>query len=269
MSRITDINYTLPIIEALTPHDVLESGANRPLLITGANSQGVKGDYVVKFRNAQRMSAEACMRELISLFIARELEIQSVSPVIIHISAEFVELLQGKSIWQIASQSIGHNFGSEYIKGEKTLLVPEELNSYQLPFAQSIFIFDVFIQNPDRTVNKPNMLTDARDITIFDHELAFGFIFDLFKNPTPWIISNADMIWINQHVLLPRIRGKEFDFEGFMERLLRLDANFWDKAWNLLPPQWRVNQFEQIREYLSSIVAHADSFMIELKKLMS
>jgi len=69
MSKITEGNYTLPIIEALSPHESFESGANRPLLITGADVTGKKGDYVVKFRGAARMSNEACMRELLAAFI--------------------------------------------------------------------------------------------------------------------------------------------------------------------------------------------------------
>ena len=64
MSKITEENYTLLIIEALSPHESFESGANKPLLITGADINARKGDYVVKFRGATRMSNEACMREL-------------------------------------------------------------------------------------------------------------------------------------------------------------------------------------------------------------
>lgn len=215
MGKITDAGYVFPLIEALSPHEIFETGANRPLLITGVNTDGEKGDYVVKFRGAARMSNEACMRETLSLFVAAELDIKAVSPVVVNISSEFVELLLGNDAWQPASQSLGYNFGSEYIKGLKTLLPTEDLNQNQLPHGQAIFAFDVLVLNSDRTNSKPNMLTDGHDIAIFDHELAFGFIFDLFKNPEPRLIKEADMVWINQHCLLQKIKDQSFDYESF------------------------------------------------------
>jgi hypothetical protein len=104
-------------------------------------------------------------------------------------------------------------------KGYDTILPGQGLNNHQLPFAQTIFAFDVFIQNTDRTNNKPNMMTNGYEMVIYDHELAFGFIFDLFTNPQPWVIRNVDLEWINKHVLLSRIKGKDFDFDGFSKRV--------------------------------------------------
>lgn len=128
MSKITQENYTLPIIEALSPHESFESGANKPLLITGADVNGRKGDYVVKFRGAARMSNEACMRELLAAFIAAHLGIRIVSPVIVNISQNFVELLIGNDAWQYANKSLGFNYGSEYIKKYSTILPTQDLN---------------------------------------------------------------------------------------------------------------------------------------------
>jgi hypothetical protein len=116
MGKITDPAYSLAVIEALSPHETFESGANKPLLITGVDATGKKNDYVVKFRAAERMSNEASMRELLALFIAAEMGIKAIEPVIINISQAFVDLLVGNSAWQYASQSIGYNFGSEYIQ---------------------------------------------------------------------------------------------------------------------------------------------------------
>ncbi|MGB8190842.1 MAG: HipA family kinase [Chitinophagaceae bacterium] len=268
MNKITEVGYVLPVIEALSLHEVFNSGANRPLLITGVDSGGVKEDYVVKLRSAERMSNEACMRELLALFIAAEMDIKSVSPVVINISPQFVDLLVGDNEWQVTSQSIGLNFGSKYIKGPKTILVGENLNSHQLPYAQAIFAFDILIQNADRTVNKPNMLTDGAEIIILDHELAFGFVFDLFKNPTPWQIREKDKEWINKHCLLTSVKGRDFDYQVFCDRLDRLDENFWQRAWNLLPVGWQCDQFRQIKEYFTAICANKTTFILELKKVM-
>lgn len=166
-------------------------------------------------------------------------------------------------------KSIGYNFASKYIKGFKTFVTGQGLNNHELPAAQNIFAFDVLIQNSDRTHNKPNMMTDGQEIIIYDHELAFGFVFDLLKNPAPWELREFDYQWINNHVLLSRIKGKEFDYAAFSKRFDTLDENFWRAAWDLIPRQWRSGQFEQIKSHLSVICKHKEAFITELKKLMS
>lgn len=269
MTKITHPHYNLKIIEALSPHKLFETGANKPLLITGVDVNGNKGDFVVKFRSAERMSYEASMRELLAAFIAIEMEIVIVNPVLVNISQNFVDLLLGDNAWQYASTSLGFNYGSEYIKDYSTLIISQRLNNNQLPYAQTIFAFDILIQNSDRRVDKPNMITDGKEIVIFDHELAFGFIFDLFKNPRPWEIRESDMQWINNHCLFPKIKGENFDFDDFSQRLDNLDNNFWDQAWNLIPNEWCSEQFNLIRNHITAILENKGAFILELKKLMS
>lgn len=269
MRKITDPDYRLPIIEALSPHKLFETGANKPLLITGVDVNGNKEDYVVKFRSAERMSYEASMRELLACFIAMQMDIKIVNPAIINISQNFVDLLLGNNSWQYGSASLGYNYGSEYVKNHSTIIINQSLNNFELSYAQTIFAFDILIQNSDRRDAKPNMLTDGKEIVILDHELAFGFIFDFIKNPNPWEIRQADLHWINNHCLLPKIKGKDFDFDSFSERLDNLDNNFWDTAWNLIPIEWRSDHFNLIRNHFTAISENKNSFILELKKLMS
>jgi HipA-like kinase len=186
-----------------------------------------------------------------------------VNPVIVNISREFVELLKGDDSWQYASKSLGYNYGSGYIKNYQVLPVNQPLNSSQLSYAQTVFAFDVLIQNPDRTVDKPNMLTNRKEIIILDHELAFSFIFDLVTNPNPWIIKQANLTWINHHYLLPKIKGKEFDFEKFSKRIGYLDDNFWETSWNLIPENWRRDQFETIKNHFTAISENKAAFILE------
>lgn len=84
--KITDPNYFLPIVEALTPGDVLDTGTTQPNVIRGICHQTqVKSDYVVKFRAAQRMSPEASARELVAAFIAMELGFNIPAPAIVNV----------------------------------------------------------------------------------------------------------------------------------------------------------------------------------------
>lgn len=101
MSKITENGYILPLIEALGPLDSFETGANKPLLIRGVDNNGNKGDYVVKFRRAERMSAEASMRELLAAFIAKQMQIPVINPAIVNVSRAFINLLQGSRLLEI------------------------------------------------------------------------------------------------------------------------------------------------------------------------
>ena len=269
MKKITEKGYILPIIEALSPHESFESGANRPLLITGADKKGAKSDYVVKFRGAERMSNEACMRELLATFIAAQMGIKAVSPVVVHVSEMFVELLKDTNTWQYANKSLGFNFGSEYIKRFSTIIPAQDLNNHQLEFAQTIFAFDIFIQNPDRTIEKPNMMTDGTEIVIYDHELAFSFIHNIFPSPSPWEIQPVDLEWIRKHCLLPKIKGKEFDYKELSQRFNNLDEHFWDTARALTPDEWLSDQFDRIKQHITAICNNRKAFITELKKLLS
>lgn len=268
--RITDQDYVLPIVEALAPHETFVTGANRPLLLTGIDQFGTKDDYVVKFRAAERMSDEACMRELIGLFLAKQMGISCVDPAVIHIGDDFVDLLRGNDAFQLASKSLGYNAGSKYTRDHKTLVMNQALNDHQLPAAQGIFLFDVLIQNSDRRHEKPNMMTDGRDIVIFDHELAFSFVFDIFPNPKPWEVREVDRTWINDHTLLQRLRGKGCDYEGLSQRFDTLGEPFWGRAWELLPNIWQLSeQFGKIKGHIDTICANREAFITQIKMLLA
>ena len=222
----------------------------------------------MKFRGAGRMSSEACMRELLAAFIARQMEIPVISPVIISISQAFVDLLQGTNSWEYANKSLGYNFGSEYIKRYSTIIPNQIFTDRQLHCAKAIFAFDVTIQNPDRTNEKPNMITDGNEIIIYDHELAFSFLMNIFPNPRPWEIQDTDLGWIKNHCLWPTIRHKPYDFEEYFSRFNNLDEDFWVTAKNLIPAEWLTDQFDKIKQHFLAICNNKDAFILELKKLM-
>jgi hypothetical protein len=270
MKKITDSDYRLPEIYALRFNENFSQSANKPVLLSGIDKHSQeKGDFVVKFKNTGRMSTDASMRELLAGFIAMQMGIPVVEPVIIEITPAFVNLLIGNEAWVAPDKSLGHNYGSIYIREHTTLLLNKGLNNRQLPLAQDIFAFDMFIQNPDRTNNKPNLLTEGNDMIILDHEIAFGFIFASFITANIWAMKDNDKAWIRDHCLFPHIKGKEFNFEGFSAKLGNLTETFWDKAARLVPAEWFSDQFETIKNILSRICADRKHFILELKKIMS
>ena len=266
---ITDPNYRLPQLTARQYDNTFRSGANQPGLITARDQltrQSV--NCVVKFRGAERMTTEACARELLAAFIAQEWGIRVVEPVLVDVRPEFVELERGKPHYQLLVNSIGLNVGSVYIRGYDTIPVYQPLNDVELPQAQHITLFDIFIQNADRRIEKPNLMSNGQELVIYDHELAFSFIQALFRNPTPYQLREHDRGWIENLFLLHKIKRFPLPETSILQAISRLDNNFWDRAFDLIPSAWRTDQLTEIRSFLTQIVNNADVFLQSIKPFL-
>lgn len=267
---IKNPKYHIPVIHALNYFHVFSTGTNQPLVIRGIEEKSnQKMDAVVKFRAAERMSEQACMRELLAAFIAKEWGISVVDPAIIIITAKFLNTLRGEPIYDIASRSVGLNVGSVLEKDKRDIAILEPLSKEQKLQAIRIFCFDAFIMNTDRTIQKPNMISDGDVITIFDHEIAFSFIFDIQRNPEPWKFRQIDINFLEDHCLFNKIKGDSFPKEFLEENLEKLDADFWDRAEQLIPDEWLSEQFTDIRDYLNTIIDHRDQFINQLQRVLA
>ncbi len=267
--KITDYDYSLPIIEAQDDIKTLSAGRNKPLLLRGmCQNTFEKDDYVVKFKNSKEMSIESSARELLASFIALQLELSVPTPVLINISDGFVKTMKGKESYIDALNSIGINFGCRFMAGYTDVVKNQTFTENQKSQLNEIFPFDIFISNSDRRIDKPNLLTDGSNILIFDHELAFGFVFDIFKNKTPWEFRPQDKEWIKNHFLYPYLKNKFPDFSILINKLTRIDDVFWNKAFSLIPQDWNTQQLIEIKGYTESLIIHKDLFLQELKNIL-
>jgi hypothetical protein len=270
MPKITEISYFLPEIIALNGVQNFNTGTTRPMLVRGVCKQtGDKSDYVVKFRNGTRMSINSSCNELVASFIAMELDLYVAEPAIIDIVPEFVDTLIGMDGYKNALNSPGFNFGCKYVEGLFEFTNNQKLTTGQYFNSQQIFSFDIFISNADRRVDKQNMLTDGEKILIFDHELAFGFIWDIIKNPIPWLITQTEMSWIKKHYFYSILKGKEHNLDTFVDKLSTLDGNFWGKLYQLIPDEWHGEHLDKIKNNLSLLVENRTHFKEELKRILS
>ena len=272
--KISDPKYFLPEIEALEAGPILKSGRTRPMMIRGVCLQDhSKGDFVVKLKGSAHMWESSSLFEILGAFIARELDFYVPEPVVINISAEFVDtMLFSHENYSIATKSIGHNFGTSLQIGFQEVVRGQSLNQELIKQLQNLFAFDVFIGNPDRRIDKPNFLTNGKEIMLYDHELAFSFtqLFSFARNPNPWNILNGDMEWLSKHYCFDYLSGNSHDFSTFADHLSVLDDDFWNKAWTLIPDDWKNknDHFNVIKEYITKIVANRNHFANELNRVL-
>jgi len=269
--KLSDPNYHLPQIEALRAGRVMASGTTQPMSLEGVDREtGEKGQFIIKFIKSPRMSEVSSARELIAAWIALELNLPVVEPVVIHVSQDFVESMRGREGFLTASQSLGENFGSRYKSGFQELLVGQKFSGKMEEMALRIYGFDSFITNPDRGHQKSNVNTNGEEFLIFDHELSFSHvtILPFLRSKTPWILSEHEKTLFEKHVFYPYLKGKEQDFTTFAFDLQRINDDFWQKVNAFLPAAWRTSEVDEIRAYLTEIVNHRDEFSDQLTQTL-
>ena len=248
--KITDYDYTLPIIEALIAYKT----TNNQLLIRGINLENqIKGDYFVN-------DNQAVSRELLASFMASKLDLNVPSCALINVNSELLKDLQ--------SNISALNFGTEYKSGCYGIIRNQTLSEFQRLQINQIFPFDIFISNVARRTENPNLLTDGNNLLIFNHQSAFDFLNDGYKNKTPCEFRPQDMDWIKSHVFFPYLKNKFPDFSILVNKLTRLDDNFWNKAFSLIPDEWKTDELEEIKSHCQAIIAHKDAFLQSLKNVL-
>ena len=191
-------------------------------------------------------------------------------PVIVNISDEFAETMERHENYEVASRSLGYNFGSTLQNGYQELLSGQPLNKDLQSRLLDLFAFDVLIGNTDRRGDKPNFLTNGEDLLIFDHELAFSFTQQLpfARNPSPWLNLHRAKTWKPEQNSYQQLKGNSHNFANFVTRLSVINEAFWTKAWNLIPEDWRNEHFDVIREYLTRVIEHRNEFASELNRVL-
>ncbi len=268
---ITDSDFNIPIIFAETILKALTESANKPFVISGIDKANlIKDEYVVKLNASERMYLGARLRELLASLIATEIGIATPKPAIIEISRELAETRKGFADYIRFNESIGLNYGTKFLGENVVQFMPRSEGSYKniIKPLQQIFIFDLFIENSDRSYDKPNLLVKGNELYVIDHEIAFGFLMDIRKNPTPWHFDNSMQNLISKHCLYANLKGRHFLAQDFFENFHKLNKRFWDATYNLLPQEWRTDDFDKIRDHLQLKVDHITEFKNEIMEIL-
>lgn len=254
--------------------DKFQTGRTIPLLVSGVcMSTQEPGEFVVKLRNNE-ITEQHYINELIGSLIALQLGLKVPEPVVINISENIQKAYIGKEYALMLGNSLGYCFGSQYINGFMSFTKNQILNAEQLDMAIKIFVFDAFILNPDRGTNpdKQNMFTDGKDICIFDHESAFGFIRDIFEYKTPWLLKEHDISWLKNHHFYTYVKDYEIKILTFIDELMALNDIFWNKVETIIPDEWKNddinNNIIKIKLYLSAIIKNKEIFKEQFKLIL-
>lgn len=280
MLKITDKDYQLWNYLPLMYIQELSSGRTKPLLMRCICQENkIKDDIVVKI-NDNVMSNDAKCREIIAAFIAafiaNQLDILVAEPVLVNIDDNTLLAFKDTEHYTKVAQAQGKNFGNKWAgNGYNEFIKGFNLTEEIFFKALHIFIFDVFIMNPDRKFEKQNLKTYQNEIIIFDHESSFAFLFDILPNPSPWNFAEYDKNWIKNHLFYQEIKKNYKNFnvsdniDAFINVLHKIDYQFWQKTKSLIPTEWQKNhnQIEDIQKRFDLIVQNINNFSNSIKQL--
>lgn len=240
-------NIDIAKLEAWAYHPTPLNGLSKPAHLT-ANGPNREKTVVAKFKGSVRNRELSLAAEVLCSLFANDLKIRVPTPFLVHISREFACTVQG-SHRDLLIRSEGWNFASEYLFPGYSVVQPHSVIKRKLMrSAADILAFDVFIQNYDRQLSNPNLLTNGEEMCVIDHESAFSPIFDAgsFK------VENLNLDHYYQHVLFHSIDKEEVNYSGLEEAIGKVSQERVQAYFEALPPDWRgeVDRLRKLADYL-------------------
>jgi hypothetical protein len=222
--------------------------------------------FVVKLRGGIEQRERGLAYELYASLLARHFGILCPRPAAVLIerdlAAVIVEGLSGDPRRsQIVRDSIGLNFGCQFLVNLTVWPVDKYVPAAMQEAAIKVYAFDALIQNPDRTFSNPNLGSRGDDLFIFDHESAFSFLLAIFPSKSPWKLITEG--YLDRHVFSRALRQVPFPSD-FTQSLSALSDGLLNGLSDQIPDDWKSEDIPRIGSHLALIREHAVEFAEEV-----
>ena len=259
-----------PILTAVRFARFMDTGRTKPAIFACEDLSGTfAGEYVVKLRGGIETRESGLLRELLAAKLAEYFRIDSPQPALIRIEESLAELISGiePSRTTCIRDSVGLNFGTKLASGYSIWPVDRYIPDALRQSAVDIFAFDAVIQNPDRRFDNPNLFVNGDSVLIFDHEMAFSFLLDIFPSATPWELRGQK--YLEKHVFYSRLKSKSIDLEAFIQTLSALSDTLLESFMTDIPDEWNNDSVPKISQHIRSIREHASAFNEEIRRFLA
>jgi hypothetical protein len=259
----------IPYVTATGFHRFLQTGRTNPAIFYCESTSDEVTDYVVKLRGGmERRSGPVC--ELYAAMLAKHLGLFSPSPAMILIQEDLAlaiaDIETDPRRAAIIRDSIGLNYGCEFLPNVVTWPEGQSIPGALVEEGMKVYGFDALIQNPDRGFDNPNLGTYQNKIVVFDHELAFSFLLEIFPSREPWKL--AEERYLDDHVFANQLKEEMFP-EDFTQRLSALTADVLQMFASVFPPEWQLDDLPKIEAHLGLMQEHAAEFAEEVLRRLA
>ncbi len=237
--------------------------ATASLADVGTAPQPNSISFVLKYPGSPEFRPSMLYSEMLTSLIARHVGISTPTPAVVEITAQFAAAANNVLPSYGCHHSIvpGLAYGSEYIRtGLRPIIAGMSMTSTQLAQAALIYAFDLLIQNSDRKVDNPNCQQYRDGYIIYDHELAFSFVYILGEGAKPWQLPDNSH---RNHLFYRDLRGRDIDWMQVLAPFRTLTDELLNEFHSKIPFQWDAYS-GKIRKHLSEVIINIEDFGKEL-----
>lgn len=159
--------------------------------------------------------------------------------------------------------------GVEYREGLLLPLSPGHLSGELLASAADVFVFDLLFQNFDRPSHNPNCAHSSDGLFVYDFDLCFSFIKDIFPDLEPWRLAKYRS-QAAAHVFYPELRRQRegLDFGGVGSQVVEFAANKMQAILSEVPGEWGRNA-GLVSEHTTRLAEHASSLQLGIHEVLA
>lgn len=249
---------------------VMTEGRTCPILCGCTDQKGAfAGEFVIKLLGQPASSGRGALYELVGSRLAEHFGILTLEAAVADISPAFAQFLAASQprLAKTIQSNIGLNFATRVANPMATWLTGRVIPEVMFQDATNIFAFDALIQNPDRRVQKPNVLTRGDDLYVYDHEMAFSFLSAIGNSQRPWELDRE--AYLDNHVFFTRLKSKNISLDEFKQRLDSLSIEALQKTREEIPAQWLHSDLDRIEAHLIDVRKHSSEFVEQVKRRLA
>lgn len=260
----------LSTVKAVTFVKALRSGRTCPCLMLCEGEDGAQKETVVKLYAGKECTRTGLICELLASLFAQDLDLAVPTPFLVEIDKDFYTGISDPDMAERFRKSVGLNFGTQHL-GAGYITWPQErsIPACLLQDAFEIFAFDLLIQNPDRRKDKPNLLRKGDELVIFDHEMAFSFLYALVPDEYPW--DGKGLEFARNHVFYGGLKGRDLSWDRLQGALEAVDDRRLGIYVDALPDDWRNdsgNTEVRIQKYLKLARDNSKAFFQKITEVL-
>lgn len=258
----------IPILKATSYQKTMITGRTKPCLFFCEDEGGNNSsEYIVKLKAGMENGSNGLTAELLASQLAQVLDIPTPEPAIIYIDPLLAEAVSDADLSDKIRNSAGMNFGSKVLTGGfDTWPVGKAIPPSLKVLASEIFAFDALIQNPDRRVDKPNILWKGNELYVIDHEMGFSFFYEILPLANPWQITTLG--FLKSHLFYTGSKGHSINIDRFAGALELLTDDVLNEMVSNIPAEWQNDNISKITTHIKEITNHVNEFIDEIRRIL-
>lgn len=256
----------LPLLKATSFNRIIRLGGHSKPWIVSTQ----EGNYVTKLYKTIDLEARNKMAaEVLGNLLAKEFDLNVPEAAIIEFDDNFRMSLGMEEEEILSTLDERSKFGSLYLD-ESYLYSPFTDYNEELIAKDTLYAFDYFICNRDRTQLKPNLLIKDSEAVLIDHEMALeinGDTIDHF-NQSLWD-SRYKYHLFYESLKSSTLKEKETYFTDFLFYLQELRWNKFEDIFVQLQDLGFDSQKETLKAYFNAVCQNPNKFVKILKDSIS